>query len=492
MRKYMRNVASIIGVALLILTVIGGLFALSPITAEAVDPQSPAEWEQGVTPNEVYNDGTGVLYFHWHCWDWVGTGDYYTFAIHELGNYATPIYIQRSDLGDTFVGITVALQDIDGWTAGTDIYNPEETNGGGQTHDWTVPVAFPEGDYWGIVTVYVQAQADPEAQTLISFDILQATGELVVFKYNDLNGNGDWDGGEPGVENFVFDITGPEDHLDQVTNVNGLITLSDIAIGDYTICEETPLPPGWEKTEPAVGYCQPATVTTGGSIQVDFGNQQVGNLEIIKEDEFETGLAGWHFDVTGPESMSGDTGVGGVLLFEDIPVGNYTVTETMEAGWTNIEPPTGPPYTMPAAVPFNDTVTVTFINEETIGDLEIIKRDDTGAGLPGWHFVVTGPVNLSGDTGGGGILLFEDIPVGNYTVTETMKPGWTSIDPGEPGPYTKPAEVFLDTKTTVIFVNERPPSVPTLGQWGMIIMGILFAALVIWLPIRRRRLAANR
>jgi hypothetical protein len=494
MRKYMRKVASTIGVGLLVLAVMGGLFALSPITAEAVEPESPGgEWEAGVIPpGEAYNDGTDVLEFYWHCWGWTGTGDYYTFSIHESGDLETPIYIQRSDVsGQVFEGITEPLQDIYGWATGTDIYNPEETNGGGQTHDWTVPDTMLPGDYWGVVSIYVQEQIEPEAQNIISFDILQATGELVVFKYNDLNGSGDWESGELGVEGFVFDITGPEDYLDQVTSIDGLITLSDIPIGTYIITEE-PLPDGWEKTEPTAGYSQQAEVTTGGSVQVDFGNQQVGDLEIIKEDDTGAGLSGWSFDVTGPVNRSGDTGGGGVLLFEDIPVGDYTVEETMEPGWTNVVPDTGPPYTMDATVSFNAKTTVTFVNEETIGDLEIIKKDELGAGLSGWHFEVTGPVNRSGDTGAGGVLLFEDIPVGSYTVTETMKGGWTSIDPGGSDPYEKGAEVLLNTKTTVEFQNQRPPSVPTLGQWGMIIMGVLFAALVIGLPIWRRRLAANR
>jgi len=490
MRKYVRKVASTIGVGLLVLAVMGGIFALSPVLADEPGPESPGgQWEAGVIPpGTAYNDGTGVLQFYWRCWNWTGTGNYYTFAIHQFGN-PTPMYIQSSALGDTFPGITVPLQSIDGWAAGTDIYNPE---GSGNTHDWAVPAGFSAGAYSAWVHVYVKEKTGPEASNMISFDILQATGDLVVFKYNDLNGNGDWDSGEPGVQGFVFDITGPANYLDQVTDVNGLITLSGIPIGNYTVTEETPLPAGWKKTEPAATYSQPAAVTTGGSVQVDFGNQQVGDLEIIKQDDLGAGLSGWYFEVTGPPNMSGYTGAGGVLLFEDIPVGSYTVTETMKAGWTNIDPTTGPPYTKPATVPFNAKTTVTFVNEETIGDLEIIKKDDLGVGLSGWHFEVTGPVNRSGNTGTGGVLLFEDIPVGSYTVTETMKPGWTNIEPPTGPPYQKGAEVLLNTKTTVEFVNQRPPSVPTLGQWGMIIMGVLFAALVIWLPIWRRRLTANR
>ena len=499
MKRFVRNITSIIGVGLLVLAVMVGLFALNPIMAQEddeVEPQTPTIIVLGSSPPSVLNDGTGVMNFNWDISDWAVEYHawYYSFSI--LKPDTTVLYSQDSLAGDIFPGIIGPLVSVDGMTGGPAVHilQPESPS----AHTWTVPAGTPAGGYTARIEFWTHEWYDEyatyEASMDVSFGVLQAVGELVVFKYNDLNGNGDWDGGEPGVQDFTFDITGPENYLDQVTDANGLITLSDIPIGDYTVTEESPLPAGWVKTEPAdaADYTQQATVTSGGSVQVDFGNQQVGNLEIIKEDEFETRLVGWHFEVTGPENMSGDTGAGGILLFEDIPVGNYTVEETMEPGWTNVEPPTGPPYTMPAAVPFNDTVTVTFVNEETIGDLEIIKKDDTGTGLAGWHFDVTGPVNLSGNTNGSGVLLFQGIPVGDYTVTETMKPGWTNIEPPTGPPYEKDAEVLLDTKTTVEFINQRPPSVPTLGQWGMIIMGILFAALVIWLPIRRRRLAANR
>jgi hypothetical protein len=72
---------TIISMTMLVLVLVGGSAAM----AEDVGPQSPAQWEQGVNPNECDNSGAPecLLNFHWHVWDWVGEADYYTFSIEQ-------------------------------------------------------------------------------------------------------------------------------------------------------------------------------------------------------------------------------------------------------------------------------------------------------------------------------------------------------------------------------------------------------------------------
>jgi hypothetical protein len=158
--------------------------------------------------------------------------------------------------------------------------------------------------------------------------------------------------------------------------------------------------------------------------------------------------------------MSGATGPSGNLTFEDIPIGQYTVTETLMGGWINTDPGGSAPYQKQAEVPFEDTATVTFVNVQDIGGLEIFKFNDLDGdgvydpgdgetGLDGWHFEVTGPMNMNGDTSGGGYLVFNSIPTGDYDITETLQSGWTNTTPTTQNNVT----VNLNSTTSVEFGN---------------------------------------
>ena len=102
-----------------------------------------------------------------------------------------------------------------------------------------------------------------------------AEQSLVIDKYNDLDGDGSWDVGEPYLPGWHFDVTGPQNFLDQVTDVNGQIILNSIATGDYTITE-TSLLGGWVHTDPdSPPYQKVVTVNTDQITEVKFGNQVV-------------------------------------------------------------------------------------------------------------------------------------------------------------------------------------------------------------------------
>lgn len=53
----------------------------------------------------------------------------------------------------------------------------------------------------------------------------------------------------------------------------------------------------------------------------------------------EPGLAGWTINLTGPVNTSVVTGAGGVYCFNNLPAGQYTVSEVLQAGWTQTAPP---------------------------------------------------------------------------------------------------------------------------------------------------------
>ena len=476
---------------LLVLVVACGLGALNfAVAGAAVEPQSPAQWEQGVTPNEAYNDGASVLQFNWHCWDWVGTGDYYTFDIHESGN-PVAMYEQRSDTGNLFDGITQSLQPINGWAAGTDIYNPE---GSGFTHDWIVPDTVPEGDYQAWVHVFIQGETTAEASTMISFDILQATGNLTIQKFRT--------GTTEGLENWEFSISGPETDSG-TTDANGILVFSNKEVGDYTVTET--MKSGWHSTDPGgtAPYQKPATVPFNDTAVVTFYNEEeIGDLEIFKYEDIngngaydsatESGLEGWDLDISGPWAGSGTTNSSGYLTFSDIPVGTYTIEETILSGWRCTDPDASGQDT--ADVTTGSIAEVDFGNQE-LGDLRIFKYHDennnsaydsaTESGLGGWDFTVSGVSGVF-TTATDGYVTVPNVVPGSHTVIETLKTDWQCTDPGSS--RQKTVDVPSGDTADVQFGNYQPPHlVPTLSQWGIIILtGSLGIILVLAIARRRR------
>ena len=67
------------------------------------------------------------------------------------------------------------------------------------------------------------------------------------------------------------------------------------------------------------------------------------------------GLQGWCVQVSGPVSATAVTDASGNYLFSGLPAGTYTVCETVQAGWHQTFPTSGPT----CATGFGWTITVT-------------------------------------------------------------------------------------------------------------------------------------
>ena len=70
--------------------------------------------------------------------------------------------------------------------------------------------------------------------------------DLTVIKFNDLNGNGVMDEGEPVISGIDFTATMGETVLTETTDANGTVVFVDLADGTYTVSEA--LPEGWVAT----------------------------------------------------------------------------------------------------------------------------------------------------------------------------------------------------------------------------------------------------
>jgi|GEM_PF-3544883 len=176
----------------------------------------------------------------------------------------------------------------------------------------------------------------------------QQLGSIQIFKYEDVNGNGQFDEGEEGLSGWEFTLDGD---ATQTTDEDGNATFENISVGEHEICEN--VIDGWENTDPGEDGCETVTVVSGQTAYVDFGNHQNEEVDVFKfndlngngiQDEGETGLQGWEFTVYDANEDFVDSGVtnaNGFVSFE-LPIGTYFVCETdsrLDNGaWVNTLP----------------------------------------------------------------------------------------------------------------------------------------------------------
>ena len=194
-----------------------------------------------------------------------------------------------------------------------------------------------------------------------NFGNWHTTTELHGYKYEDKNGDGDWDTGEPGLAGWTInltgtDVTGAQVTSSTVTGAGGYYEFTPLMPGTYAVSET--LKPGWKQTDPGTpsGHTGIVLPPDGESTSYDFGNCELVDLEGHKYedadadgsvDASDTGLAGWTITLTGTTGSgasvneSTTTGAGGYYKFENLEPGTYEVDEVQQTGWTQSYPASG-------------------------------------------------------------------------------------------------------------------------------------------------------
>ncbi|MBI2766705.1 MAG: hypothetical protein HYX53_12470 [Chloroflexi bacterium] len=285
-------------------------------------------------------------------------------------------------------------------------------------------------------------------------------------KYNDLNGNGAKDTGEPALPGWTIILT--PGSFTTTTDANGSYCFGSLSPGTYTVSEVVQV--GWTPTSPPGGM---TTVTVPPSAtNIDFGNRfSQGQLSEICGTKFndlngngvkdagEPGLAGWTINLS-PGSSTTTTDANGSYCFSSLSPGTYTVSEVVQVGWT----PTSPPGGMTTVTVPPSATNIDFGNRFSQGQLSEIcgtkfndlngngVKDAGEPGLAGWTISLS-PGSSTTTTGANGSYCFGAIPAGTYTVSEVLMPGWTQTLPAGPGTYT----VTIPPATTNLnFGNCRP------------------------------------
>jgi hypothetical protein len=237
-----------------------------------------------------------------------------------------------------------------------------------------------------------------------------------------------------------------------------------------------------------------------------FTNTKLGSLTVIKEVVGEAPGEAWKFDSTGLTSTISDFPAGGgTKQFDIIANNSITITETPKAGYAlSIECKRGEadvdigttPNTAAFTALENDNVVCTFTNTK-LGTLTVVKQVNGDAPGSDWVFGATGGLSPTSFTlpAAGGSKVYNDVGEG-YIITETTKTGYSATvecwknddaEPFEEGTDQAEVEFMKDDIVVCYFVNteeQEPLPVPTLNQWGLILLSTLIIGSAVF-TIRR-------
>ncbi|MFA6609153.1 MAG: SdrD B-like domain-containing protein, partial [Candidatus Paceibacterota bacterium] len=195
----------------------------------------------------------------------------------------------------------------------------------------------------------------PAGQNLTGLDfgnrLIPQTGSICGSKFNDLNGNGRRDEGEPGIGDWTILLGGGVTEIKVTTDKNGDFCFENLNPGEYKLGEENRV--GWLQMKPAGSYN--VTLAAGQNlIGQDFGHMldsRPASICGIKfndlngdghQDLNEPGLPNWTINLTGSATITAVTDGKGNYCFTGLKPGTYTVSEVNQALWHQTTPhPTG-------------------------------------------------------------------------------------------------------------------------------------------------------
>ncbi|WP_443720819.1 MSCRAMM family protein [Ruminococcus bicirculans (ex Wegman et al. 2014)] len=207
-----------------------------------------------------------------------------------------------------------------------------------------------------------------------------------------------------------------------ITDENGIATFSlgygkyfyhEIAAPEEYIIDDTLYP--FEITEEGVSvYAEMTNSLKEGSIKVT--KSTTGNLNVKDIGFIVKGISDTNSDI----ERELFTDENGEALFENLPIGKYTVTEdgsTVPAAYLVANEQT-------VTVEYNTTAEVKVTNEEKTGSIKVQKRTEGQKNVEGITFYLRGTsdsgreINIPATTDKDGIAKFENIPIGTYMVIE--------------------------------------------------------------------------
>ncbi len=233
-------------------------------------------------------------------------------------------------------------------------------------------------------------------------------GNISGTKFNDINGSGARDPGEPGLANWTIVLTKPDGSNETtITNSDGTYMFSNLSVGNYIVGE---VQQGWKQTAPSTGIYN-VTITSAGEDVTgkDFGNfpppplpppPKLGSISGFKINDIngngkwdagEKGISNWTIRLIGiigngknakiirNETFTDNTGF---YKFDNLSAGRYFVIEKLKKGFVS----TGFPVKRIKLAQDENSVNNNFTNrparsldkidgQRDIDDYEVINRD---------------------------------------------------------------------------------------------------------------------
>ena len=349
---------------------------------------------------------------------------------------------------------------------------------------YTIAETVPAG--WDLTSPVCTGTNQPDDITLNAGELITCTftntqrGSISGYKWEDVDGDGYWDGGEPARDGWtIFLDKNANNQLDvgevsTTTSGGGVYTFANLVPGDYDVCEV--LESGWVRTLPGPSLdCYHLTVLPGQNLTgYDFGNFKCVTIRGYKwldknigvdgsgrgvkdpEDTFEDG---WEIQlhqgtVLGKIINTATTGADGYYEFQVCEPGNYIIDEVNQSGYTQTHPgsqgqdayyqvevtsgtitPTG------SHAPEEDGLGFDFANFKNIKISGYKFNDLDGDGvwdpgeppIQGWLIQYWGSSNGRATTNSSGyyelpnpVMGLNGFPPGTYSVGEPSIPaGWT-------------------------------------------------------------------
>ena len=237
--------------------------------------------------------------------------------------------------------------------------------------------------------------------------------------------------GNLNIEGIKFFATGISDtnkdlKFEATTNENGVAMFDKLVIGKYVITEDG-------STVPAaylVADEQEVTVEYNETAEVAFENiEKTGSIKVQKRTEGQKNVEGITFYLKGTSdsgreiNIPATTDKDGVAVFENVPIGTYSIIEdeeTVPYGYLVADE-------KEVTVIYSETVDAEIINNEQTGTIKVHKRTEGDLNISGITFYLKGTsdsgreINIPATTDKDGVAVFENVPVGTYMVIEDEK-----------------------------------------------------------------------
>jgi uncharacterized repeat protein (TIGR01451 family) len=269
---------------------------------------------------------------------------------------APPQAIQRGVGTETF-NFTITYQTIaDSWTmrvtdpsgvvqqpTGASVAGqPSPINGTGQ---FSPSAGAPLGRYRSTVDFF-STPASLESSAFVTFDVADQLGTLQLVKYEDVNGNGNREPGEPGVPGWVFRLTNPQGNPSVTsTGADGSATIPGVPAGTWQVAEV--VDPAWAAITPSSGQVSVPANGVGSFVAGNARPAAVSGFVFVDadgdgiRDAGEEGRTGVKLTLTGSRpggitvaAQSVLSGNDGAYSFPGLLPGSYTVSMAVPGGLT--------------------------------------------------------------------------------------------------------------------------------------------------------------